>query len=65
MGERAQEDTDYVELIRKITTGTNFDKLPAEHAHKCYAEKWKDLRIVSTVGGDLVYLDNLLVPPVS
>ena len=39
MATRAMKDEDYQELIRKIETGTNFEKLPKEDPHKCYAEK--------------------------
>ena len=62
---RAAEDEDYQELIRKVESGTNFEKLPKEDPHRCYAEKWNDLRILNTTGGDLVHADNLMVPPVS
>ena len=65
MTARTAEDEDYQKLIRKIESGTNFEKLPKEDHHRGYADKWSSLRILNTTGGNLVYADNLLVPPVS
>ena len=65
MADRAKNDEDYRELIKKITQGVNFENLEDGDPHKAYKEKWTDLQILTTVGGDLVYADNLLVPPVS
>ena len=38
MAARATDDEDYKKLIRKIESGTNFEKLPQEDPHRCYAE---------------------------
>ena len=62
---RATEDEDYQELIKKIERGVDFDKLGKEDPHRKYAEKWSNLRILKTTGGNLVNMDNLLVPPES
>ena len=47
MAARAVEDKDYQELIRKIETGVNFDKLEKDNPHRAYAEKWSNMRILN------------------
>ena len=65
MAARAKKDDDYQELIRKVTTGVNFENLEEDDPHKVYKDKWQDLRILATIAGDLVYANNCLVPPLS
>ena len=62
MTARETEDQDYQELIRKIESGTNFEKLPKEDPHRSHASG-SSLRILNTTGGNLVYTGNILVPP--
>ena len=59
------EDKDYQEQIRKIEMGVDFNKLEKDDPHRCYADKWSNLRILNTTEGNLIYTDNLLVPPVT
>ena len=40
MAARAADDKDYKELIRKVVSGTNFEKLPKEDPHKSYADNF-------------------------
>ena len=60
----ARDDEDYPELIRKIETESEFEKLGQKDPHKCYTQRGKELRILNTMSGDLVYVDYILVPPV-
>ena len=43
----------------------NVDPDIKEDLHKFYTQKWQDMRILNATGGDLVYVDNLLVHPKS
>ena len=54
MADRAKKDDDYQELIRKVTGGVNFENLEEDDPHKVYKDKWQDLRILTTIAGNLV-----------
>ena len=50
MADRAKENKDYKEMIRNIETGVNFNQLPEDCPHKCYAVRWEELIILNTIG---------------
>ena len=64
MVDHAKEDEDYWDVIRNIEEGLNFKKLLDEDPHKCYTQRWEELRVLNTIREDFVHVDNLLVPPV-
>ena len=63
MAIRGQNDEEYNRLIELIEKGENFDKFGDDHKFAKYKTIWKNLKVVSTRGGNPIYNGNLLVPP--
>ena len=62
MAARAKDDTNYQDLMSKLREGTDPSDIKEGDLDE-YKPAWKDLEIVDTEGGQLVYLDTLLMPP--
>ena len=62
MAGRARDDPEYQKLISSISKGVDLETV-SDQCLQEYKEAWKDLKLVSTEAGDLVYLNNLLLPP--